>query len=71
MVVAYDIEGEKIQYNPSIARRNEGKAILILTDERPGITYHLYLAFIDDERKQKSNSMYLGSLTIGGATRQA
>ena len=64
MVVVYDIENEKIIYNPGIARRHTGTATLKLEQTQIGNTFHVYLAFITDDRTSKSNSMYLGSLVI-------
>lgn len=64
MVVAYDIENEKMIYNAGIARRHTGTATLKLEPRNIGKTFHLYLAFIADDRTSKSNSMYLGSLQI-------
>lgn len=64
MVVAYDIENAKVIYNPGIARRQTGTAILKLATTDVKKTYHVYLAFISDNRTSKSNSMYLGSLQI-------
>lgn len=64
MVVAYDIENAKMIYNPGIARRQTGTAILKLAITDIKKTFHVYLAFISDNRTSKSNSMYLGSLQI-------
>lgn len=64
MVVAYDIENAKVIYNPGIARRQNGTAILKLATTDVKKTFHVYLAFISDNRTSKSNSMYLGSLQI-------
>lgn len=64
MVVAYDIKNGKVIYNAGISKRQTCTAILKLPETAMGNTYHVYLAFIADDRSSKSNSMYLGNLLI-------
>lgn len=46
------------------ARRYEGKETVSLIHLKSGIELHIYVAFIADDRKQVSDSMYLGSLEV-------
>lgn len=64
MLIAYDIQHRKVVYHTAAARRSAGTARLAFPKEDEGKTYHFYLAFIADDRSTKSNSMYLGNLTI-------
>ncbi|MES2417071.1 MAG: DUF6266 family protein [Bacteroidota bacterium] len=64
MVLAYDIEKEKARYNPHIVSRRKGTATFKLDEFFKGKQLDIYLAFTSDDRKQRSNSMYLGKLTI-------
>lgn len=64
MLVAYEIETQKVSYKAAASPRNSGTATLQLTKEDRGKNFHLYLAFIADDRSAKSNSKYLGSVTI-------
>ena len=64
MVVAYDIDNGKVFYNAAIARRDLYSAIFKLPTYTIGKTFHIYLAFIADDRSAKSNSMYLGSVLV-------
>lgn len=64
MLVAYDVANKKVRYNAAAGKRNAGKVTMKFYEEDEGDTFHLYLAFIADDRSSKSNSMYLGSLII-------
>ncbi len=65
MVVAYDLDSREIRarYNTSIGQRKNGYATFKLEQEK-GRAFHIYLAFVADDRKQRTNSKYLGKLTI-------
>lgn len=64
MLVAYDIENGRVFYNAGAAKRNCGTAKLKLEQHYAGRIFHLYLAFIADDRSSKSNSTYLGSVVV-------
>ena len=64
MLVAYEIETQKVSYKAAASPRNSGIATLKLAKEDQGKTFHLYLAFIANDRSAKSNSSYLGSVVI-------
>jgi len=64
MLIAYDIENKKLRYHTAAAPRNAGTATLKLGKRDQGKTFHLYLAFIADDRSEKSNSMYLGNVVV-------
>ncbi|GAB1462849.1 hypothetical protein MASR2M52_08680 [Pedobacter sp.] len=64
MLVAYEIETQKVSYKAAASPRNSGIATLKLAKEDKGKTFHLYLAFIANDRSAKSNSSYLGSVVI-------
>jgi len=46
------------------ARREEGKESLSIAHLSKGTELHIYVAFIADDRKQVSNSRYLGSVEV-------
>lgn len=64
MLVAYDIENQKVSYKAAASPKNSGITTLKLAKEDQGKTFHLYLAFIANDRSAKSNSSYLGSMVI-------
>lgn len=64
MIVIYDIENERVQYQPAIEPRAKGKAIFKYADIFLGKQVEAYLAFTSDDRKQRSNSVYLGKLEL-------
>lgn len=66
MVLAYDLDSEHIRarYRTSIGLRKDDSATFKLQIEDKGKAYHIYLAFVADNRKQRTNSKYLGKLTI-------
>lgn len=55
---------EKLYFNTAIAKRWTGTATLKLQPNMIGRKIDVYLAFISDDRKKRSNSMYLGKLTV-------
>ncbi len=63
MVLAYGIESGKVEFNTAIAKRQNGTATLAI----PGYAnrnFHVYLAFVTDDRKNRSNSQYLGEVVV-------
>lgn len=66
MVLVYDFDPKnKIlseSFNTAIAKRSAGTATFKIPPKMIGRGLHVYLAFIADDRKNRSNSMYLGKL---------
>lgn len=64
MVVAYHVDSEKnsAYYHTGISLRKDGTATLTLREAHIGKAFHIYLAFVSDDRTQRSNSMYLGKV---------
>jgi hypothetical protein len=66
MVVAYDTDSEEVhaRYRTSIGLRKDGSAVFKLEESEKGRGFHVYIAFVSDDRKSRTNSKYLGKLTI-------
>ncbi|MEJ7557337.1 MAG: DUF6266 family protein [Pedobacter sp.] len=64
IAVAYDINGKQANYDVSLAKRVEGKAMLQLGEDFEGAEVHVYLGFVTEDRKQRSTSQYLGMFLI-------
>ncbi len=64
MILLYNIKRRFHHENTAAARREAGTATYKLTKADIGSEFHIYLAFVTDDRKNRSNSMYLGSLQI-------
>lgn len=66
MVLTYDLDSTQIRarYQTSIGQRKKGTAVFKLGKEDKGKAYHIYIAFVSDDRKKRTNSKYLGKLTI-------
>jgi hypothetical protein len=65
MVLAYDNKNRNYAYNRMGEFRKAGRDILEL--RRPG-EYHVYVAFVADDRSRQSNSRYLGTVTVREAS---
>ena len=63
MLVAYDPETGKYNYTTSGGFRMSGSATLDLNGFPTG-TYHIYAAFVAENRERQSHSVYLGPLNI-------
>ena len=64
MLMAYDITGEKAIFNTASERADGGHARLKLDENFSGKQVDVYLAFVSEDRKRRSNSQYLGLLTV-------
>ncbi|MGF1925193.1 MAG: DUF6266 family protein, partial [Bacteroidia bacterium] len=64
MVLLYDPKKGIVYEDTAAARRKAGTATQILKSSKMGAEFLVYLAFVSDDRKSRSNSMYLGSLQI-------
>ena len=63
MVLAYGIENRKVEFNTAIAKRQMGTATLAIS-RYTNRNFHVYLAFVTDDRKNRSNSQYLGEVVV-------
>ena len=63
MLVAYDPETGKHNYTTSGGFRMSGSATLDLTGYPAG-SYHIYIAFVAENRERQSHSVYLGLIEI-------
>ncbi len=62
ILLAYDVE-TPIEFGMlSGARRNAGTETITIHSQMKGNTFHLYMAFISDDRMRISTSMYLGEI---------
>ncbi|MGF1923912.1 MAG: DUF6266 family protein [Bacteroidia bacterium] len=66
MALAYDLDSPqgKARYHTSIGLRKDGSAVFKLEPSDKGRAFHIYIAFVSDDRKQRTHSKYLGKLTI-------
>lgn len=64
MVVAYDIEARDAVYDTSIAKRALKKANLPIGEDYAGRELHIYIGFVSEDRKRRSMSKYLGTITM-------
>lgn len=63
MMLAYNIEKKTARYEVSGARRTAGQDILPLPAQVSG-TYHIYAAFVTEDARRQSDSVYLGSVEL-------
>ena len=63
LLLAYNVEGADEVSNLGDHFRKEGTASISLAKKKPG-NYHVYLAFVAEDRSRQSNSVYLGSVSI-------
>jgi hypothetical protein len=61
MLLAYDADHRRVEFNTTGEFRKTGKAILKIF--RRG-NYHVYIAFRAHDRSRQSNSQYLGMITV-------
>jgi hypothetical protein len=64
MILAYDTQNQDAFMDTAGPWRRRGKYTVDLDYGSSGTTMHIYLAFISENRKQRSNSQYLGEITI-------
>ena len=60
MVVVNDIEGGTACYDTAGAKRQMKRFAFELGHDFSGKSVHVYLAFVSEDRKRRSNSQYLG-----------
>lgn len=64
MLLAYSAESETGYFMLSGARRNVGQESLMLFKAKNPLTYHIWMAFITDDRQDISMSRYLGEIVF-------
>lgn len=66
MALAYDVDSKEVhaRFRTSLAIMATGSAIFKLAESEKGRSFHIYIAFVAEDRKQRSNSKYLGKVTI-------
>lgn len=64
MLLAYMPEKEIAFYLTSGARRNQQQEVLEVSSGKPGEVFETYIAFISDDRKRISKSIYTGQIVI-------
>ncbi|WP_225872654.1 DUF6266 family protein [Pedobacter frigoris] len=55
---------EKAEYDTMAVRRYAEAGILLLSDKFSGKAVHVYLAFVAEDCKTRSNSQYLGIVNV-------
>lgn len=64
MVVVYDIEGGKAEHDTAAANVQKKQFVFQLNHMFSGKQVHVYLAFVSEDRKRRSNSQYLGIVEV-------
>lgn len=66
MFLLYDLDAEEpeAEFDTAAAKRKLGTGTFKLEKNFSGKTVHAYLAFVSEDRKRRSNSQYLGVVTI-------
>jgi len=65
MILAYDIEHSVAVHNTTGQFRHVGSDTLYIPPTISEMTYHIYIAFVTADRSRQSDSMYLGTITLG------
>jgi len=65
LLLAYNVEKAAEVSSLGGHFRKAGTASISLANAKPG-EYHIYLAFVAEDRSRQSNSMYLGVVTVEG-----
>ncbi|TCC96987.1 DUF6266 family protein [Pedobacter hiemivivus] len=64
MFVAYDIEKGKACFDTAAVKRSKKTGTFEIGPDYSGKTVHVYLAFVSEDRKRRSNSQYLGAVKV-------
>lgn len=64
MLLVYDVENRTACYDTAAVKRSSGSFMFELSERYSGKEVHVYLAFVSDDRKNQSNSQYLGAVTV-------
>ncbi|WP_316818039.1 DUF6266 family protein [Pedobacter nyackensis] len=64
MFMLYDIENGNAAFETAAVKRQLETGVLKAGEELIGKTVHAYIAFVSEDRKRRSNSQYLGLVTV-------
>lgn len=64
MFLVYDIAAGRADFDTAGVRRSNKSGVFKLNENFSGKTVHVYLAFVAEDRKRRSNSQYLGTVTV-------
>lgn len=64
MFLVYDIEGGRAEFDTAAVKRRMKTGAFKLTENFSGKSVHVYLAFVAEDRKRRSNSQYLGIVNV-------
>ena len=64
MFLVYDIAGGKADYDTGAVKRRMKAGVFKLNEDFSGKAVHVYLAFVAEDRKRRSNSQYLGIVNV-------
>lgn len=64
MFLVYDIAGKKATFDTAAVKRSAMTGTLTLDPAYSDREVHVYLAFVSEDRKTRSNSQYLGAITV-------
>jgi len=63
MVLAYNIATKNVSYKTKGQFRGKGEDVMTINGSIGGI-FHIYIAFVADDRSRQSDSLYLGTITL-------
>jgi hypothetical protein len=63
MFMLYDIDGGVAEFDTAAVKRQLRTGVFI-SENLSGKSVHVYLAFVSEDRKRRSNSQYLGVVTV-------
>lgn len=64
MFLVYDVDGGRADYDTAAPRRGMRTGVFKLNEDFSGKAVHVYLAFVAEDRKSRSNSQYLGIVNM-------
>lgn len=64
MFLVYDIEGGTADFDTAAEKRRMKTGVFKLNENFSGKAVHVYLAFVAEDRKRRSNSQYLGVVNV-------
>jgi hypothetical protein len=64
MFLVYDVEKGMADFDTAAIRRSAKKGTFQLHENYSGKAVHVYLAFVSEDRKTRSNSQYLGIVNV-------
>ncbi|SMC94534.1 DUF6266 family protein [Pedobacter nyackensis] len=64
MFVLYDIDGQDAEFDTAAVKRELKTGVFNTSESFSGRSVHAYIAFVSEDRKRRSNSQYLGVITV-------